>query len=387
MQNVVGKPVQGEDFFGRDQEVRELQALSRKEHVLLLAPRRVGKTSLLHALGEQVKRSGDATPVYASVAVAKTEAGLVDAILRAAYATREGREFRPSAPARWMKGFRRVKRLDVAGSGVELEAGVYDWQTDADRAIARLSAAERPWLFMIDELPTVVIQLAREDPSGRRVRALLQWFRDVRQRLGSVDKLRFILAGSIGLDSVTQRYQLTDTINDLRDWRLGPYDEDTARRFLATLAASYKVNLTPELIDAICEHAEWLIPYHLQVIFSSLCEQAGSRPPSMEILRQAVEQLSSRAVYFSSWVERLRVSFAPDEEAIAREMLALACREPQGAPASAMLTAPGSDPAARSRTARWIVGILANDGYLVEHAGRWRFRSGLLRRYWERQVA
>jgi hypothetical protein len=29
----------------------------------------------------------------------------------------------------------------------------------------------------------------------------------------------------------------------------------------------------------------------------------------------------------------------------------------------------------------------ANDGYLVEHDGRWRFRSGLLRRYWVRHVA
>lgn len=38
------------------------------------------------------------------------------------------------------------------------------------------------------------------------------------------------------------------------------------------------------------------------------------------------------------------------------------------------------------KSVKWIVDVLANDGYLVEQKGRWRFRSGLLRRYWERHV-
>jgi hypothetical protein len=45
------------------------------------------------------------------------------------------------------------------------------------------------------------------------------------------------------------------------------------------------------------------------------------------------------------------------------------------------------DPAERAKAFKWIVDVLSNDGYLVEHEGRWRFRSGLLRRYWMRHVA
>jgi hypothetical protein len=41
----------------------------------------------------------------------------------------------------------------------------------------------------------------------------------------------------------------------------------------------------------------------------------------------------------------------------------------------------------RANALKWIVDVLSNDGYLVEHDGRWRFRSGLLRRYWLRHVA
>ena len=49
IQNIIGKPVSDHNFFGRDRELEELQAVTEREHVLLLAPRRVGKTSLLHA--------------------------------------------------------------------------------------------------------------------------------------------------------------------------------------------------------------------------------------------------------------------------------------------------------------------------------------------------
>lgn len=48
MQNITGQPVVGDDLFGRDYELKTLwERLERGEHVLLLAPRRVGKTSLM----------------------------------------------------------------------------------------------------------------------------------------------------------------------------------------------------------------------------------------------------------------------------------------------------------------------------------------------------
>ena len=45
-------------------------------------------------------------------------------------------------------------------------------------------------------------------------------------------------------------------------------------------------------------------------------------------------------------------------------------------------------PNTRDRVAAttWILDVLENDGYLVEEAGRFRFRSGLLRRYWLSQL-
>ncbi len=54
----VGSPVRGEDFFDREREQRRLWQHLATDHVLLLAPRRVGKTSLMLKLADDAAAKG-----------------------------------------------------------------------------------------------------------------------------------------------------------------------------------------------------------------------------------------------------------------------------------------------------------------------------------------
>lgn len=389
VENIVGKPVHDHNFFGRDAELENLQAITEREHVLLLAPRRVGKTSLLHALARRVDRDGSAIGVYASVAAATSETQFVQAILSAIYATKRGRKLKRGLVARALGLGRGVKSVKVVGSGVDLETRAPSWQEDADRAFAAIVKSEIPLLILIDELPVLVLALSRADTSGSRVRAFLQWFRNLRQQIAGASTLRFVLAGSIGLDNVTRRHQLTETINDLRLWPLGPFQPAAAHDFLGQLAASYEIELGPELRTAVCGVAEWLIPYHLQVIFSELREHSKGTQPTMEILDATIETLLDRRTYFSYWDERLHDALGEPSSSIARAMLAICAQDPAGATPDAMnqsIAAIVPDPVERTKAFKWVVDVLSNDGYLVLQDGRWRFRSGLLRRYWVRHV-
>jgi len=390
MKNIIGKPVTGENFFGRERELQELRRISEDEHVLLLAPRRVGKTSVLCALASEVEKDASAVGVYVSVAAATNEAQFVEAVLHAIYTTKGGKRLKPNSIATWLRRHAgRVRGIKVAGTGVDVDTLTREWQDEANSAFEGILPAPQPWLILIDELPIFVLTIAKKDPTGARVRSFLQWFRNLRQLPKASTKLRFVLAGSVGLDSVTRRHSLTDTINDLRDWRLGPYDGETADRFLAELGHSYRMELGLDLRRLICKHAEWLIPYHLQGIFSALRERAKGTPPSEPQLDAAIEDLLARRTYFSSWEERLREAFGTPEDTFARTMLALCARDPNGVSASLLgqcLTGMVPDPIERGKTANWLLDVLQNDGYLVDQAGRWRFRSGLLRRYWERHV-
>ncbi|QQS46437.1 MAG: hypothetical protein IPM66_21440 [Acidobacteriota bacterium] len=74
--------------------------------------------------------------------------------------------------------------------------------------------------------------------------------------------MRFLIAGSIGLDTIAGRYKMGDSINDLTVMSLGPFTNQTADDFLDALGMEYSMPLSKEVRQRIIEKAEWLIPYH-----------------------------------------------------------------------------------------------------------------------------
>src|SRR5262245_51464683 len=56
MRTTRGRPVLHEDFFGRESDLVQLLHVLASDNVLLLAARRVGKTSLMHALAARWTR-------------------------------------------------------------------------------------------------------------------------------------------------------------------------------------------------------------------------------------------------------------------------------------------------------------------------------------------
>lgn len=80
IRNSIGCPVEGQNFFNRDDEQAELWHRLETDHVLLLAPRRVGKTSLLYRLEATAERHGFKS-IYVSVASHSTEVALLRALI------------------------------------------------------------------------------------------------------------------------------------------------------------------------------------------------------------------------------------------------------------------------------------------------------------------
>ena len=56
---VTGVPVTGDDFAGRKEELREIRhSLQNGQSVVVIAPRRFGKTSLILTILQELQRSG-----------------------------------------------------------------------------------------------------------------------------------------------------------------------------------------------------------------------------------------------------------------------------------------------------------------------------------------
>jgi hypothetical protein len=388
----VGSPVRGDDFFNRERELRRLWQHVTADHVLLLAPRRVGKTSLMLKLLDEAA-AHDVTALYITVEGADTELDFVERLHKGAE-TIEGalpllKRISDSSLGALVRRVKKVGPVELS------DAESARWDTLGEEIVAALhevaKETKRRVLLLVDEVPVFLLQLLQQDPSGARVRAFLHWVRELRVNPRFDDQVRWLVAGSIGLDNVARRLGLTKTINDFYVFQnLGAFSEAEARALLEARAVEHTFLLDEPVKARLIEQTGWLIPYHLQLLFSELMDHCGDLkiPATVEEVDAACERLIERGTYFDHWVERLREELGTPDDRQAMEVLHAAARDPEGAPYAALQGALSrfvSDIDARDEKLDFLRGVLTSDGYLVEVDGRYRFQSSLLRAYWLRR--
>ena len=205
--------------------------------------------------------------------------------------------------------------------------------------------------------------------------------------------MRWLLAGSIGLDTVARRHHLSDTINDLNPTGLGAFEPEVARAFLVALDESYGLGLTPQAVQAMIEKVDWCIPYFLQLLYReirNLVEDRGipADVPAVELAWAALLEPSHRGC-FDHWRQRLHEQLGRAQALQAERLLHAAC-QPGGTARTTLslsLSASLPDPTEREEALDYCLDVLQTDGYLAERGERFRFLSPLLRDWWRRYHA
>ncbi|MFN3200225.1 MAG: hypothetical protein ACE366_17640 [Bradymonadia bacterium] len=390
VKNITGAPVRGDDFFDRVKDQRRLWRALENDSVLLLAPRRVGKTSLLQRLEDTAIQHGFKA-LYCSVAAQKTEVEFFKVLYETLEAHPDGRAAITGLLDGPLKAFfKRVKKVTAGGMGLEFNTDeVVEWRTMAKGLEQALNMIKGQWLWMVDELPLFILNLLDAEGGRDRARTFLNWFRDLRIDRALQPRTRWLLAGSIGLDTVTRRERMGDTINDLNVVWLGAFSEEDAHVFLEQLGRQYQLALPEEVRQDICDRIGWLIPYHLQILFYRLrayCEDEDMAP-SLEAVRHAYAELMDHQHrnYFSYWQERLEDELGPELARSAEVILSVIAPHARGVSLDGLKAALQSHPMSPG-TLAYLKDVLISDGYLAESEGRYLFRSHLLRDYWTTRV-
>ena len=397
MTNQLGRPVAGSDFFDREDKLRQIwQLLNDGNNLLLLAPRRVGKTSLMNRLGEQAAEHGFRA-VFVSVADVNSELDFIKRLYKAIQQLPEGKELMKRVSKGSVSHYlKRIRKIGIGTGTFELaDDGQHHWTELGDALTSAIGASEVRWLFLIDELPIFVLSLLQQDPSMARARHFLAWMRELRVGPTSARSIRWFLAGSIGLDTVTRKAQIGDTINDLYSLTgFGPFTETVAHDFLIELGRSYNMELSPDVRKHICDRVGWLIPYHLQILFAELrsyCDDQRTKPTTA-VVDQAHEALLSPAKrnLFDFWEQRLTRELGAPDDKLALALVNAAAQDERGATRSTMeqvLATRVLNLDERDSQLHFLLDVLQSDGYLTIDCDRYRFRSSLLREFWVRRIA
>lgn len=373
----IGSPVTGSDLFPRDQVVERLIRAIQAEDVLFLAPRRTGKTSVLLHLRDQAT----VPTVFLDLEGFSHPRLWIEAMAHALSRMRD---------SRWVQKFKQAEGFLPRLESDFLQIREADWLDKANRLSDELNGLKTPVWFLLDEFPVMIDEIAKTHGAALAA-AALSWIRRSRQQ-NAGSPVRFLLTGSIGLDSVLRKYGIRGSANDLRRVELPPLgrddvddEHDEALQLALKLAEDNDIPLNKVLAREYLKRlgpAVW--PYFIQLFVAEL-QDAGASPEKPVDLNRIYDRVAygRRNQYADNMHGRLSDIFKEAEAAAAREMLRLVAAVDNGLFGDEL----------RSRLTRftdedvgYVLDVLQHDGYLTEtDDGRLLFFSNLLRDYWRRK--
>ena len=202
--NKVGPWVQEKEFWNREKEVqRFIELMDEGENLLIVAPRRIGKTSLLKESIRQIGLRNKDYPLFLDVQDCKKPEDIIVAL---SMATKQYKNLWDKTKEVFQAFVENVlNRIDTVGNdelSIKFREGVMgDWQAKGEQLLSRMAKADRPVILVIDELPIMVNRLLRSDKneisdqSRQDTDIFLSW---LRQQMGChQSKIRWVICGSI----------------------------------------------------------------------------------------------------------------------------------------------------------------------------------------------
>jgi hypothetical protein len=378
----VGNWTSEEGFFNREFERKDLADKIRAgANLSLVAPRRVGKTSLLQAVRRDLDKE------FACLFVDLEAATSAEQAVREIAEVASRHQSLKTKVTTFLGRFQASASVATPVGDVSLalrDALQIDWQRRGHQLIEGLVADNTGVVLFLDEVPILVRTLLRQSTApGERGPAdvFLSWLRKVTQEHRGA--LRVVMTGSIGLAPMVARANLSATLNAFEHQTLNPWSRETTVAALLALAADTRTPLTPEGAQAMAELLGIGVPYHVQLFFQHV--SAHQRQHGLESIGpdEANEVWTHRLLAdhadLPHWEQRLVSSVDDGHAPVARDLLtAAALHEP--------LTADAARAAhADEDVLRALFEVLEHDGYLARRDDGWYFPNRLLRAWWARK--
>lgn len=232
-----GRWVSGSDFFDRETELRILEErVGDGNHILLTGQRRMGKTSVAQELGQRLKAQ-DWVFFFIDIEDATCEEDVIAEIAQVMRPIHS-----PKSPIHIRVGHflqNSIEEISVRSVTAKIRAGITtgNWRRRGEELLRICAAHEKPVLLVIDELPIFLKRMIGDKNGAHRVEEFLSWLRGALQRIED-GSLVVIVSGSIGLQPLVRRLGISDRINYLHSFRVGPWDRGIVRPVSSALIVS-----------------------------------------------------------------------------------------------------------------------------------------------------
>jgi len=394
--NIPGNVPDPEDLYGREALLEHLWRTIATNNILLLAPRRFGKTGVMRHVLKQPQHGY--LPIYFDLEDVDSPDEFVWRVVREVLAQDRLRSLLQSARAlpgavrNWVKDT--FDEIEFDGARVKFREEIAgDWRSVARRLLLELEKAGPTLIFIFDELPSMLDKI-RHASGDDEARSFMAWFRSVRmQQQDELRRHRFLVGGSTGLDLILRRLSAPDTLNDFARIYVEPLNGEEAAHLVGALARSLGIGLPETLVDPLLALIGPPVPYFIHLLFSQLGQL---RPDQRQALTyEALEMTYRERVlgpackrYFDHYETRLARYGKPVERAAVAGLSAIAEAPLQRVGATALYEtyrrARGRD--ADERELDELLADLECDWYVVldPTTNEYHFMLSVMRDWWRR---
>ena len=400
-----GAPVDPVDLRFREEFVAELWETLRTRHLVLTAARRTGKTSVMDHLRDY-PRNGFST-VLINVQDLTHPADFFQGLLDAFHDAHP--DFvRDQLAAGWKLvsgALGRVGEIGVGGFKLALRQSDPDWRENwrqhGDWFLKQARKTRVRILFIVDELPDMLLNLSRKDAA--LLREFLAWFRTQRSNPAPArDSIRWLVGGSVNLAGTLDGLGQVDLINDLEDIPLPPLTDDDIRAFVREMLGGRGVPYQEDVPQRLVSRLGRPIPLFMQMATQDLYrlwkrEKRRIVAADVDTIFEALIISPGAHTRLQHYHSRIRQYYAGLKRSIAYALLgqisvcqsglgrAALLRETDRVLVDSGIELPSHE---RRQLFNQVLLDLENDFYVIEvKEGIYDFASGVLKSWWWKYYA
>lgn len=382
----IGQPARGVEYFERPQITENLwEKIQSGANILLAAPRRVGKSSIMfYLLDNPIDHY---RPTYIDTESVNNENEFFKKLFNLIINSLSRTNRYSKTAANFTKSL--ATRIESIGAdGIALGDKRLNYFDEFIKLVKSLDLEDDRFIIMVDEFAETVQNIIKDEGEREAVH-FLQSNRTLRMMPEINAKIQFIFAGSIGLENIVDAINASAAINDLYSFAIPPFTVCEANNLALKLIEGTGYKFKDEAIEYLLNKVEWLIPFYIQLLIDEIDKLHFEKGEKI-IGKKEIDEAFIRAVehrsYFANWHTRLRRAYKGREYTFAKELLNYAS---QNDTITSGLIRELSEKFGMEGDYGNILNALKYDGYINNQLDPkvYCFNSPLLKIWWNKNVA
>ena len=378
---IIGKEATGNFYFVRENLENDIwKEIEKGNNILITAPRRVGKTSVMKSLAEKsiIGYKLIFKNVQGIAEEAKFYKTLYELILTCLDKSKRYKK-------QFENYFKKMGISEISTSGIKLDRHDINYLEEINQLIPQLDAKGENIILLIDELPEVLHNLRKKD-KNEDAHTILKNLRHWRQEKG-FEKIQFILAGSIGIHYVINLIGGRPAdINDLNHLiHCPPLDDERGEfeKYMDWVTKEATMQYNSDLRDYLKVKIGYLVPFFINLLVDEIdrnCRKDKQCEITTNDIDNAVAKVISNRAHFSDWKKRLQDYMSKKDFSFVNEILIHAAHKDE------ISIQEIYDIASKHEKTDCYMDFIADleqDGYITKQNEKYVFVSPFLKTFWK----